>query len=80
VPFETIHKDPAAFRVPPNLASYEEECASFSWERAGSGLDGLPGGGLNIAYEAVDRHATGPRANKVALRTLDEHGQATDLQ
>jgi acetyl-CoA synthetase len=79
VPFETIHKDPAAFRVPPNLASYEEERASFSWERAGSGLDGLPRGGVNIAYEAVDRHATGPRANKVALRTLDEHGDPTDL-
>jgi acetyl-CoA synthetase len=79
MPFETIHKDPAAFRVPPNLASYEEERASFSWESARSSLDGLPGGGLNIAYEAVDRHAIGPRASKVALRTLDEHGQATDL-
>jgi acetyl-CoA synthetase len=79
VPFETIHKDPAAFRVPPNLASYEEERASFSWDRALSGLDGLAGGGLNIAYEAVDRHATGPRATKIALRTLDEQGRATDV-
>lgn len=69
--FETIHKDPSAFRVQPNLSSCEEERAKFSWERARSGLDGLPGG-PNIAYEAVDRHAVGPRARKVALRTLDE--------
>ena len=34
-------------------------------------LDGLPGGrGLNIAHEAVDRHAAGPRADHVALRWL----------
>ncbi|HEX6760501.1 MAG TPA: acetate--CoA ligase [Propionibacteriaceae bacterium] len=79
MPFETIYKDPAAFRVPPNLASYEEERASFSWESARSSLNELPGGALNIAYEAVDRHAIGPRASKVALRTLDERGQATDL-
>lgn len=76
MPFETIHKDPAAFRVPPNLASYEEERANFSWERARSGIDGLPAGGLNIAYEAVDRHAIGAQAGKVALRTLDDRGHA----
>jgi acetyl-CoA synthetase len=35
---------------------YEQECASFSWALARSWLDGLPGGGLNIAHEAVDRH------------------------
>ena len=29
---------------------------------------GLPGGGLNIAHEAVDRHAAGPCARRVALR------------
>ena len=43
MPFETIHKDPAAFRVPPDLSSYEEDRADFSWERARSGLDGPPG-------------------------------------
>jgi hypothetical protein len=39
MPFETIHKDPAAFQVPPNLVSYQDECANFSWECAGFGLD-----------------------------------------
>jgi acetyl-CoA synthetase len=79
MPFETIHKDPSAFRVPPNLTDYQRERASFSWDLALSGLDGLPGGGLNIAYEAVDRHTTGAAASKVALRTLDEQGNPTDL-
>jgi acetyl-CoA synthetase len=31
----------------------------------------LPGGeGYNIAHEAVDRHATGARAGKVAIRWI----------
>jgi hypothetical protein len=35
MPFETIQKDPATFRVPPNFTFYEEERANFfSWERA----------------------------------------------
>jgi acetyl-CoA synthetase len=38
-------------------------------------LDGLPGGGLNIAYEAVDRHAAGPRRERTALRWLGNHGE-----
>ena len=41
------------------------------WEEARADLSGLPGGsGLNIAYEAVDRHTTGPFASRVALRCL----------
>jgi len=31
-------------------------------------LDGLPGGGLNIAWEAVERHARGALADRVAIR------------
>ena len=44
-----------------NLADYDAAVREFSWQRARVRLDGLPGGrGLNIAYEAVDRHAAGP--------------------
>ena len=40
----------------------------------------LPGGsGLNIAYEAVDRHTTGPFASRVALRCLAESGPPHEL-
>jgi acetyl-CoA synthetase len=40
------------------------------WEQARSWLDGLPGGGINIAHEAVDRHARGARRDHVAIRWL----------
>ncbi len=54
--------------------------AAFTWELARTWLDGLPGGaGLNIAHEAVDRHAAGPLAGKVALRMLPKKGEARDV-
>ena len=66
--------------VEPNLIDYERSRREFSWEAARDKLDGLPGGrGLNIAYEAVDRHANGPLADKVALRFRDRRGQFADL-
>jgi acetyl-CoA synthetase len=43
-------------------------------------LDGLPDGkGLNIAYEAVDRHANGPRRGHLALRWLGRDGAVGDF-
>jgi acetyl-CoA synthetase len=43
-------------------------------------LDGLPGGrGLNIAYEAVDRHAAGPRGGVVALRCVAKDGSVREF-
>jgi len=62
-----------------NLGHYEEARASFSWPRARSLLDGLPGGGLNIAHEAVDRHAQGAAADKLALRWLGKNGDTRDV-
>jgi acetyl-CoA synthetase len=71
----TIVKRRSAEAAPPNLGDYEEACRSFTWERARAELDGLPGGlGLNIAHEAVDRHAAGPRAEQVAIRWLGRDG------
>jgi acetyl-CoA synthetase len=71
-----IKPPPAAGRF--NLTDYQRACEEFSWSRARQWLDGLPGGGLNIAYEAVDRHALGPRADAVALRCIGRHGEVTD--
>lgn len=70
-----ILKHPNEFPMPPNLLRYEETCARFSWKAARTELDGLPGGGLNIAHEAVDRHAGGPRAMRVAIRWLGRDGR-----
>ncbi len=76
----TITKPRAGWRVTPNLVEYESARASFSWEQARRALDGLPGGrGLNIAYEAVDRHATGPRRDHRALRWLGKRGEVGDF-
>ena len=59
----------------PNLTDYGRACAEFSWARARERLDGLPGDrGLNIAHECVDRHATGPTADKPAVRFVSSHG------
>ena len=64
---------------PPNLDDYDRVRASFTWEAARAELDGLPEGrGLNIAHEAIDRHAAGPRGDRVAIRWLARSGQARD--
>jgi len=43
-------------------------------------LDGLPGdGGLNIAHEAVDRHAAGAAGARVAIRWISRAGARRDL-
>ncbi|MFC5235920.1 acetate--CoA ligase [Pseudonocardia zijingensis] len=50
------------------------------WAHARRTLSGLPdGAGLNIAYEAVDRHAAGPRARVTALRWLDRRMSVSEI-
>jgi len=51
----------------------------FSWDAARAQLDGLPGGGLNIAHEAVDRHVRAGRGERVALRFLARDGGVRDI-
>ena len=70
-----IEKEAGAFRRPPNLTDYEAERSAFEWERVGEQFDGLPSGGLNIAHEAIDRHANGSLAEKPALIWLGESGE-----
>ena len=70
-----ITKDVAAFPVQPNLADYDAARRDFSWDQARQALAGLPGGrGLNIAYEAVDRHVAEGRGGKEALRFVQADG------
>jgi len=65
-----IRKTAADLRVPPNLSDYAATRAAFSWDAVRAELAGLPGGGLNIAHEAVECHARGPLRDKVAFRFL----------
>jgi acetyl-CoA synthetase len=63
-----------------NLADYEAVYRTFSWEKAASMLTGLPNqGGLNMAFEAVDRHVASLQlANKTALRWCGKNGLIRD--
>ena len=66
-------------RIPANLVDYEAERERFSWAAARRELDGLPNGGLNIAYECVDRHARSHRRDQRAIRWLGKHGEIRDF-
>jgi len=70
-----IVKQPGRLRPAPNLADHAAVSACFSWQAAAAALAGLPGGGLNMAYEAVERHLAEGRGNKTALRWLGKSGQ-----
>ncbi len=68
MPYATIAKPPPEqFAVRPNLADYESMRRTFVYESIIDELDGLPGGGLNIAYEAVDRHVAHGRGDRTMM-------------
>jgi len=67
-------------KIEHNLFDYEKVRASFSWENVAKELSGLPNGkGLNIAHEAVDRHAQGNLKNVVALRFIHKDRSFRDF-
>lgn len=76
--FDVIRK--RGMRDPsPNLPEDEWVRRSFEWRVIEDRLDGLPAGGLNLAYEAVDRHARGRNSRNVAFRFLGGDGSTRDL-
>ena len=76
----TIVKAGLASPAAPNLADYDRARRDFSWAGARTKLDGLAGGrGLNIAHEAIDRHASGPLQQRVALRWISKTGDRRDF-
>lgn len=77
--YPRIVKDPARLVPRPNVLDWGRERRDFSWDGARRLLDGLPGGGLNIAHEAVDRHVAGGLGDKVALRWLGRGGERREL-
>jgi acetyl-CoA synthetase len=66
-------------RAVANLQDYDAYLATFSWDAARKRLAGLPGGGLNIAYEAVDRHVLAGHGGRTAIRWLGRDGQTRDF-
>jgi acetyl-CoA synthetase len=76
---EIIRKRDPALLQGANLRRYASVYADFSWDAARAELDGLPGGGLNIAYEAVDRHIAHGHGAKRALTWLGKDGGRQDF-
>ncbi len=74
-----IRKTARDLRVQPHLADYAAECQRFRWDAERDRMGGLPGGGINMAFEAVDRHAQGARRAQVALRFVGRNVPALDL-
>jgi acetyl-CoA synthetase len=78
--YPILVKSRHALRLDPNLPDYDTSYQDFTWETARRMLAGLPGKrGLNIAHEAVDRHAAGPLAAHTALRWIGKDGKTIDL-
>ena len=75
---ERIRKRPEDC-VGANLVDYDECAKTFSWTQARGLLDGLPGGGLNIAHEAIDRHVKAGRGDKLALRWIGRDDSIRDF-
>ncbi len=75
--WQRIRKRPEDY-VGANLQDYEEYAKQFAWPQARALLDGLPGGGLNIAHEALDRHVLAGRGQKLALRWIGRDDQIHD--
>ena len=76
--FPPIHKPSRdEMSVAPNL-EYAKTRADFDWQQMYSSSDWLPGGYLNKAHEAIDRHANGPRRDKIAMIWEGKNGERED--
>ncbi len=62
-----------------NLEDYDQTYATFSWEKAKREISHFAEGKINAAYNAVDRHLTKGRRNKVALYAVDADNRLSKL-
>jgi acetyl-CoA synthetase len=76
--WELIRKRPEDY-AGANLVDYDQCAKTFSWAEARALLDGLPGGGLNIAHEAIDRHVKAGGGDKLALRWIGHDESIRDF-
>ena len=63
------------YRVTPNLADYDAAIEGFNWDEVEQELDWLPGGGLNLAHEAIDRHVKNGRGGRTAMVWAGKNGE-----
>jgi acetyl-CoA synthetase len=70
----------ASHSVRPNLLNYHAARATFTWDEIAGELDFLPdNNGLNIAHEAVTRHANSAKSDHVAIRWIGKHDTIFDF-
>jgi acetyl-CoA synthetase len=55
-----------------NMTDYEQERAGFSWESIEKQFSWSTTGKVNMAYEAIDRHAESANRDKIALDYSDD--------
>jgi len=66
--------------IRPDREDYDSLLRNFSWENEYKKLSGLPEGkGINMAHEAVDRHAMGSLKNHIALRFIKNDRTTKDF-
>jgi acetyl-CoA synthetase len=74
--YEPIPKPPAGnFKVRPNLTDYDEMRRTWTWADSAKGIDGLPDGGVNIAYECIDRHIKNGKGGRTAMIWVGKNGE-----
>lgn len=66
--------------IVPNVQDYNTLYNSFDWNKECSQLNGLPDNqGINIAFEAIERHACSHLKNTVALRWIKKDNSVQDF-
>jgi acetyl-CoA synthetase len=71
-----FHKDKNSYKLPPYLTDYFATYGSFSWEQAAKKeLTFFPDGKINAAFNALERHLTTFRKNKIALYWQGANGE-----
>ncbi|MFF8840662.1 acetate--CoA ligase [Streptomyces sp. NPDC015130] len=68
-----------ALWVAPVMPDYDSARDTFSWRRERARLAGLPDGGINIGYEAVDRHLREGHGEQAALRCVARDGSVRTM-
>lgn len=64
---EIITKEQKKLRLPPAMPDYEKAAQGNPWEDIKSELKWFSNGGVNVAYNAVDRHQGTPTESKTAM-------------
>lgn len=72
-------RKPGSLRALANLPDDPGAHARLGWDAARRWLDYLPGGGLNIAHEAIDRHVIHGRGACEAIRWIGRDGDVRGL-